>query len=123
MQLGGILRNEPPTLSSILALKPTLTTEQAAAELEATLDAYAIENTRLYELVVKPSIEHTSSWASRDCKSRDASFDHGGVKDGRGYFQWLLPKTDYTSYEDQAAYRERLKLKLSPPRCALHLLM
>ena len=47
-----------------------------------------------------------------DESTRDSLFDHGTVKDGHGYYAWLLPKTDVTNFNDQSHFLDIVRKKL-----------
>ena len=64
--------------------------------------------------MIKPSIVHTPEWRKEDEDERDAMFDSGGIKDGRGYYLWLLPKANTTGLVDQSKFRKITTRPLPP---------
>ena len=113
--LTEALINAAPTMEQVVrASNSDLSEQQQRALFEAAGAAYTALNTRLYKEVIKPSIVHTPEWRKEDEEERDAMFDSGGIKDGRGYYLWLLPKANTTGLVDQGKFRKITTRPLPP---------
>ena len=108
------LVNESPTLMEVQASNTDLSNKEQQSLFDAMLAAYTALNTRLYKEIIKPSIIHKDDWCEVDEEERDVLFDRGGVKDGRGYYLWLLPKANTTGLIDQGRFRKVVGRVLAP---------
>jgi hypothetical protein len=108
MKIPRMVLRGPPAAQEILKRQPTLAAEDVQKELTAAMLEYQTMNSAFWD-AIRDTVTIAGPYESIDRAALKENFTNGDLRDGYGFYSWVLQFSDATTLSAQLELQKKLE--------------